>query len=240
MNILPDYIVAIQGDILAHVFQEAPKEACGIIAKGRYHPCKNIHDSPIDHFAIAPKDYARIEKKGDIQTVFHSHVGSFNKFSPHDARVCRQMNVPWLMYCTGTDEWHYADPTGNAPYLGRQWHYGIQDCYSLARDFYLRELAIELDDFERKEEFEWTNPNWNMFEENLESQGFITCDSPGKKGDIFLMQLDAPHPNHFGVLVEPERNIFYHHLLDRLSEANVYGGYWEKNTSKILRHKELL
>ena len=41
----------------------------------------------------------------------------------------------------------YADPRGDAPYLGRDWVYGIHDCYSLMRDFYRRELEIVLDDF---------------------------------------------------------------------------------------------
>jgi cell wall-associated NlpC family hydrolase len=79
-----------------------------------------------------------------------------------------------------------------------------------------------------------------MFEQNFASQGFVLCDDSPQKGDMILMQLQAPQPNHVGVMAEPSANIFYHHLLDRLSEANIYGGYWEKATSKILRHKELL
>jgi hypothetical protein len=39
MNVLPFSIVSIQGDILKHVFEEAPKEACGLVVQGQNLPC---------------------------------------------------------------------------------------------------------------------------------------------------------------------------------------------------------
>jgi len=240
MNIIPSSIASLQGDILRHVFEEAPREACGLIVDDCYVPCQNIHEQPEKFFTLCPKAYAKASKKGDIRAVFHSHTNDYNRFSPSDARACRQGNLPWLMYCTTTDDWHYADPTGNAPYEGRQWSYGIHDCYSLVRDFYKKEFQIELADFERGDEMEWEKPSWNMFENNFQGQGFIVCERAEQKGDVLLMQLQAPLPNHVGVLAKPDGNIFYHHLLDRLSEANIYGGYWEKNTNKVLRHRELV
>ena len=236
---LPSSIVSLRGELIAHSFREAPREACGLIVSGKYVPCKNAHATPESNFAIEAKEYARAEKRGTIEAIFHSHPGDYNKFSTHDATACRASNLPWVMYCMATDDWHYADPTGNAPYEGRQWHYGIHDCYSLARDFHRREFNIELSDFDRGEEMEWTNPEWNMFERNFANQGFISCDGALQKGDMLLMHLQAPLPNHVGVFLDANTNIFYQHLLGRLSEANVYGGYWAKNTSKVLRHKEL-
>jgi cell wall-associated NlpC family hydrolase len=132
------------------------------------------------------------------------------------------------------------DPTGNAPFLERPWLYGIYDCYGLLRDYYRREFSIELDDYDRGEEFEWKSSEWRMFEKNFEGQGFREVgDGQARKGDMLLMQLQADFPNHVGVMHSPEQNVFYQHLLDRLSEASVYGGYWRKNTVKVLRHREL-
>jgi proteasome lid subunit RPN8/RPN11 len=236
---LPSFLLELRGDLIAHAFREAPKEACGIVVNGEYFPCENIHFSPLENFAISPQDYAKAAAHGDVQAIFHSHPGDFNAFSPHDAAGCRAMEVPWIMYCLGTDDFHFADPSGKAPYLGREWHYGIHDCYSLVRDFYRREFGIQLEDFKRGEEQEWESPDWDMFAQNMQGQGFMPCEKAEKRGDFLLMQLQAPRPNHAGVLVDPERNIFYHHLLGRLSEANVYGGYWERNTSMVWRHKEL-
>jgi proteasome lid subunit RPN8/RPN11 len=237
--ILPPSIASLQNQLVAHAMEESPREACGLIVDGQYVRCSNIHATPESNFAIGTADYIKAEAQGTIEALFHSHPSKYNKFSVHDAKACRTMNMPWVMYCLGTGDWHYADPTGNAPYEGRQWHYGISDCYSLVRDFYRREFGIMMDDFERGEEYEWEDREWNQFERNFANQGLVAIEQPAQKGDIFLMQLQSPCPNHFGVLAVPSSNIFYHHLLDRLSEANVYGGYWAKHTNKVLRHKEL-
>lgn len=240
MNI-PFPFPLLKASMQNYAMETPNEECCGIIAGDKFWPCKNVHSSPDKFFAIASEDYARIEKQhGPIQAIFHSHIGRQSKFSVEDIKACKQSNVPWLMFCLGTSSWSHADPSGNAPYLGRPWIYGTYDCYSLLRDFYKREFNIELADYERGAEFEWASPEWRMFEKNVKDQGFVEIEAPERKGDMLLMQLQAPFPNHTGVLVSPSRNIFYHHLLDRFSEENVYGGYWAKHTNKVLRHKELL
>jgi hypothetical protein len=57
---------------------------------------------------------------------------------------------------------------------------------------------------------------------------------------MLLMQMQASFINHAGFIAIPERNVFYQHLMGRLSEENIYGGYWAKVTNRIMRHKELL
>ena len=52
------------------------------------------------------------------------------------------------------------------------------------------------------------------------------------------MQIDAPFPNHVGVMTG-DGILFYHHLIDRLSEKAIWGGMWEKVTSYVLRHESL-
>jgi len=230
----------LESIIRAHAFEKPTEEACGLIVDGKYIPCKNLHSSPSSNFAIAAKDYAKAEKKGAIQAVVHSHPEGFGGFSKHDIISCKQSNVPWLLYCTQSNEWHYVDPTGNAPLVGRPWVYGIYDCYGILKDYFHQTFAIELDDFPRGEEGEWESPEWRMFEKNFAEQGFVPVDKPGKAGDFILMQLQAPFPNHAAVLSKPEQNVFYHHLMGRLSEENVYGGYWQKCTSQVLRHRELM
>ena len=124
------------------------------------------------------------------------------------------------------------------PYVGRAWVYGINDCYSLTRDFYRREFNIHLDDFERGEDGEWSSDNWNMFGENYESQGFVDIDQPSQKGDILLMKIDTKWPTHFGVF-KGEGLRLYHHLANRKSEETSYSKYWRQFTAKVLRHRAL-
>jgi proteasome lid subunit RPN8/RPN11 len=232
--------LALKGSMRDHALLSPLQEVCGLIAGGQYFACDNKCLEPDKFFAIAAEDYASAEKAGPIEAEYHSHIGRNNKFSPEDVKACKAMGVPWIIFCLGTSEWLYADPTCNAPYVGRPWVYGIYDCYSLFRDFYKREFGIELDDYERGEEFEWASPEWRMFEKNVKSQGFVEVEAASQKGDMLLMQLQSSFPNHTGVLVKPSRNIFYHHLLDLFSEETVYVGYWAIHTNKVLRHKELM
>lgn len=217
--------------------KSAPNECCGFIVDGKLIPCDNIHTSPSTNFAISAEDYAKAEDQGEIQAIYHSHVDGMDGFSRHDVKACKQCNIPWVMVHLPTSNFHSMDPTGNASYEGREWNYGVHDCYALVRDFYKREFAIELDDFERGEDEEWLNPGWSMFVNNYESQGFYEVGRPEHKGDILLMRLQSPSPNHVGVMGGGVA--FYHHLCNRLSQSSVYGGYWAKVTVKVLRHKDV-
>lgn len=230
--------LSVKQAIANHAMVDSPHEACGMVINGEAVRMTNSHPSPLTDFAISAEDYAAAEGKGTIQAIYHSHPQGRNGFSSADVKACKQSNVPWIVYSCATGNFFYADPTGNAPYEGRQWIYGIHDCYSLQRDYYRNELGIRLDDFARGEEGEWEKAEWQMFEANYAKQGFVEVDKPGKKGDMLLMQIGAPSPNHTGVFLG--ENTFYHHLLGRLSERNVYGGYWAKITTKVLRHKFLL
>ena len=218
--------------------QCAPQECCGFVVNGEIVPCKNVHDSPESNFAIAAEDYVRAEEKGNIDAIYHSHIGGLDGFSKHDMKSCKQCNIPWIMVHLPTHNFHYIDPTGNAPYEGREWSYGVHDCYALVRDFYIREFGIELDDFERGEDEEWLNSGWGMFVNNYEGQGFYEIGRPEKKGDILLMRLQSPEPNHVAVM-NGNGASFYHHLAARPSQSAVYGGYWAKVTVKVLRHKDV-
>lgn len=225
--------------IANHAHGASPEEACGVVINGKAIALTNTHPSPSRAFAIAASDYAAMDELGEIEAVYHSHpAGSVNGFSADDIASCKQSNVPWIVFVNKSGDFYYADPTGNAPYEGRQWIYGIHDCYALLRDFYGREFGIALDDFPRGREGEWETDEWRMFEQHYASQGFVVVDRAERKGDFLLMQIGAPSPNHAGVLLED--GTFYHHLINRRSERAVYGGYWAKITTKVLRHKELL
>lgn len=240
MTIIPAALEPLLPQMQDHARSVMPLEACGLVVSGSYVQCTNVHPDPENHFTIDPRDYAAASEQGEIEAIFHSHVDFTDEFSPHDIKSCKGSNLPWVLYSVAANAWAYADPTGNAPYLGRPWNYGIYDCYALIRDFYKREFGIVLDDYERGAEFEWDNPEWRMFEKNFKAQGFVDIGEPSRKGDILLMQLQAPFANHVGVIVEPDKNIFYQHLLDRLSEANIFGGYWEKHSNRFLRHRSLV
>ena len=225
--------------IAADCLKRQPEEACGFITNDDdVVPCKNAHSSPLSNFAIAAEDYVRADEHKGIKVVYHSHVDAPCKFSMHDVRACKQSNLPWLIYHTPSGNHVYADPRGTAPLVGRQWSYGIHDCYGLMRDFYLQEFGIVLDDFERGEELEWERGGWSMFADNWQAQGFYEIEKPERKGDVAFMQIYAPSINHAGIFAGSS-NLFYHHLMGRFSELSVWGSFWKKATVKFIRHKEV-
>jgi proteasome lid subunit RPN8/RPN11 len=231
--------LSIKQGVANHAHKAAPEEACGVVVNGKVIELKNAHPEPEKNFAITAADYARMEDIGDIEAIYHSHPLNHAKgFSKFDIKSCKQSNIPWILFDNKSGDFYYADPTGNAPYEGRQWIYGIHDCYAILRDFYRREFGIVLDDFPRGDELEWKQDEWRMFERHYADQGFVETEKADRKGDFLLMQVGAPSPNHAGVLLQD--GTFYHHLMNRRSERTVYGGYWAKITTKVLRHKDLL
>jgi len=51
---------------------------------------------------------------------------------------------------------------------------------------------------------------------------------------VIVMQVRAPVPNHAGVYIGD--GLMLHHLYNRLSSRDVYGGYWQECTRIVLRH----
>jgi len=62
----------------------------------------------------------------------------------------------------------------------------------------------------------------------------VACADELKVGDCFLMQVASPVPNHAAIYLGD--GLILHHLQGRLSSRDVYGGYWQKVTTHILRH----
>lgn len=225
-------------DVLAHAAQEQPREACGlaIVVKGRlkYWPCRNIAQS--GEFYIAPEDYAAAEDAGEVVGVCHSHVYIPPIPSDADKVMCEQSGLPWLIVNWPTGTHQVIEPNGyKLPLIGRKFVHGVIDCYSLIRDYYAQELNISLPDFQRADN--WWHAGQNLYLDNFMTAGFVRVDEVAKH-DMLLMQVASPVPNHGAVYIGDAQII--QHCHGRLSSRDVYGGYWRKVTSHILRHKELL
>ena len=140
---------SIKSQILAHAKDESPKECCGLVAvvkgKRRYFPCKNLADTPDEHFVLDPVDYAAAEDKGEIVAVIHSHPATNHNPSPADRVACEQSGLAWHIVNPNTENWGYCEPEGfELPYVGREFSHGVVDCFTLCRDWYKREFGLQL------------------------------------------------------------------------------------------------
>ena len=139
------------------------QETCGfVLTDGTVIKVANVAADPINEFAISSATYLKHEHQ--LKGVWHSHL-TLAGFSPLDQQVMGQDTVPWAVYCLSNDSWHQCDPTTVAPFEGRPFAFGHYDCYSLISD-YLRDLGVNLPQWERGKWGEWDNALFTPFDDN--------------------------------------------------------------------------
>ena len=157
--------------------------------------------------------------------------------SQADKISCEKSNLPWYIVNPQTGQWEYLEPTGyKAPLLGREWIWGVTDCWSLVVDWYKEEKGIKLKDYERNmtpDEFLF-NP---LFESYAWRTGFreLRPDEPCEKGDVLLMSIMHPTLNHVAIFLG---DMVLHHLADRLSCREPYSEWLLKCTGKRYRYAQ--
>lgn len=228
--------------ILEHVKAEYPREACGlaIIFKGKlkYIPCKN-NAIGTEHFILDAEDYAKAEDMGEVVALIHSHPNASANASEADFVSCEATKLPWYIVGWPSGVWVNFEPSGYvAPLVGRNFHHGVLDCYTLIQDYYLRELGNQLPNFVRHDNW-WVakdgKPPENLYVENFAKAGFEVVSGPPEKHDVLLMMVGADVPNHAAIYLGDE--VILHHLHGRLSSRDQYAGYYDKHTTHILRYR---
>jgi cell wall-associated NlpC family hydrolase len=62
-------------------------------------------------------------------------------------------------------------------------------------------------------------------------------DAPLEYGDVLLMCVLGSKPDHAAILLDGNRIL--HHMGKRLSEITVYGGWYQKHTTYVIRHPKV-
>lgn len=232
---LEDLIEAIKPSIISHAESANPREACGVIVNNIYVGCRNVATEH-DQFQMHEEDYASAEDSGEIQAIVHSHPYTAPDPSQADLVGCEASGLPWVIVNIPVGHHRVIYPQGyRAPLLGREWAYGVLDCYALVRDYYKERLNIDLPDYPR--EGYWWERGEEKFASLFPDAGFVRVDLP-QVHDVLLMQFESNVSNHVGVYSADNRMM--HHLLDNPSTEVVYGGHWRKHTTHVLRHKSLV
>ena len=234
---LPDMLLA---DIRAHAARDYPRESCGLVVvrKGRPHymMCRNVAERN-EHFVIHPADQAAAEDAGELLLVVHSHPNISPLPSQADMVGCESSGVPWLIVNWPTGAVHQFSPSGYAaPLYGRQFSHGVLDCYAFIQSYYLQALGLVLPDFGRPDE--WWLKGQNLYLDGFAAAGFEQVAGVPQMHDGLLMRVGAPVPNHGAVFLGD--GCIGHHQMGRLSSRDVYGGWYEKITTHVLRHRSLL
>ena len=224
---------------LSHAKVEDPKESVGLLlnvkGKERYYPCNNLSMTSYQCFVLDPEDYVRADSIGEITAIIHSHPVTPPTPSQADLVSCENSNLPWHIVNPKTEQWGYCEPSGyKAPIIGREWVWGITDCWSLVRDWYKEQKNIELRDWKRP-----TNPEDflkdPMFERCAEATNFKELE-PNEKlenGDLLFMSIMGNGLNHVAIFLDGD---VLHHLADRLSCREPYSPWLLKCTGGRYRY----
>ena len=222
---------------LVHAKDQDPKESCGLLlnikGKEKYFPCRNLSMTAFQCFIIDPEDYIKADNTGDIIAVVHSHPVTPPVPSQSDKVACEQSGLVWHIVNPKTESWGYLKPTGyKAPILGREWAWGVTDCYTLVRDWYKEKLDIDLINWQRPTTLEDFNKE-PMFEKCAEETGFreLRPDEKLIDGDLLFMSIFSNNLNHVAIFIDGD---VLHHLADRLSCIEPYSEWLLKCTGKRL------
>ncbi|RYD28927.1 MAG: peptidase P60 [Lysobacteraceae bacterium] len=224
---------------LEHALDQMPREACALLIETKHRQelviCENQSEVP-NQFVIGPTDYLKALQRGLPVGVVHSHCYEAPTPSEADLVQCERSHLPWYILSVPTGQWHSFGPTNyKAPLVGRSFSHGVLDCYSLIRDYYLETLGIELKDFDR--DYEWWDKGQNLYLENFQSAGFREVPPEDMlPHDVLLMQIHSDVVNHGAIYLGDD--LMLHHLNRRLSTRDVYGGYYQRHTVKVLRHED--
>lgn len=116
--------------------------------------------------------------------------------------------------------------------LGRQWNYGVFDCFTLVRDYFALQ-GVVLPNFERPDDLETCD---SIFLEQAERIGFRQVKYDERRpGDVLIMRLGTAAPMHAAILL-PDNQIL-HQRQDSLSTVELLGRYYASRVAAVFRYE---
>lgn len=227
-----------------HALSEWPRESCGVVSDGVYHPVPNIAADPLNGFEMD----ARVWLDLSPEAVIHSHDASTvtgadgrprprHPHHPSRADMASQIaaGVPFGIVSTdgemASDLLWWGDHVLAEPLEGRTFVPGVRDCYALVRAWYFQRRGVTLPDFARDDG--WWSDGQNMLLDGFASAGFAPVTGPLQAGDVFFARAGSAVPCHSGVLLAD--GLILHHLDGGLS-GRAPLGRWLHRITHWVRH----
>ncbi len=223
-------------DLQAHAKEAYPEECVGYVKDGVYVRLDNKHPEPTKHFRIAQSDLYGVNP----DVVWHSHPAT-GQANPHwpsmaDLRLFYSTPIRWGIIATDGVEvgpMVIFDDKNPSPLIGREYVWGVQDCYSLIRDWY-KQQGIILKNYPRDlKEFQ---SGKDLYGDNFGDAGFIEVGMNDLQvGDVLLMSIMSNKINHAALYLGGNEMI--HHQINRFSCSDRFDK-WERFIVKVVRYEK--
>lgn len=127
-----------------HTIECYPNEACGLIVGDLFVPIGNVAPHPRGSFIMCPVQLADALDRFEPTAIFHSHPDDTAAPSAHDtARINRaDTPLPWVIMSWPEYDVTTTYPTQLPKLIGRTFTHGVNDCYTLIKDFTARSSAL--------------------------------------------------------------------------------------------------
>lgn len=232
-----------------HVLKQYPNEACGILVdidgKQKVINCENKHEEPENNFKIDGSFIADYIINNQLRAVLHSHIaksnhqGDIRTPSGNDIQGHIDTCVPWGIVATDgktVSDLLWLDDEEIPQLEGRSFIHGIFDCWSIVRDYLRLHKGITLKNYPRDPSW-WANGQSLCNMSAISDAGLVSINyTELKEGDIVLMKVGSPVPNHWAVVTG--NNQILHQLPHRLSTTDSLSK-WRKYIVGCYRHKDL-
>jgi cell wall-associated NlpC family hydrolase len=115
--------------------------------------------------------------------------------------------------------------------IGIPWEYGVNDCFSLVRQYYAL-AGVALPDFKRPDDLESSH---SIFLEHAAALGFVeTTLDQIMAGDVLIMRLGTDAPMHAAIYVGDQQIL--HQRMNCLSGLDSLSCYYRRRTSAVFRY----
>lgn len=212
-------------------------ESCGfvIVQKGKlkYIPCENVSEDPKNYFIVDPKLYARYSLISDIVYIVHTHPDNTIP-SEHDLTTCNALGIPYVIYNQEKLDHSITYPNNYKFLIGREYKFGIRDCFEAARDWYIAHSV-----YAPKRAEHWKDDWWLQDYDYINNE---VSNWPFKKvktlqyGDLLTFAVEHDKENHLAVYLD--RDQMYHHAANRLSCTENMYPFWGKYLRNIYRYEK--
>ncbi len=233
-----NYMLNLQlmSEIKKHALVDKPNEACGLILKNNnnysYFPCRNIAYVKTGMAILDPLDYIRANSEGEI--IAHAHSQPEDGPSLVDSYNAYNHNIYSIIYTWENNKFYIIEPR-LMDYLDKDFKIGKYDCLELVKNYYKQELGIEINHYNRAEN--WFESNPKIIYENFGKEGFREIDNLKnvKKHDILLFGNEKTRIYHVGIYLD--NDLIIHHPRNSKSCIEYLNHHYKKDIILITRHK---